>query len=48
MYSKLRMIMGSDSIAGYFLQALPIACLAEIIYLVICLCRAPKKRHTGS
>ncbi len=42
MYSKLRMIMGSGSIAGYFLQALPIACLAGIIYLVIRLCRAKK------
>lgn len=42
MYSKLRMIMGSDSIAGYFLQALPIACLAGIVYIVIRLCRARK------
>ena len=42
MYSKLRMIMGSDSITGYFLQALPIACLAGVIYIVIRLCRAKK------
>lgn len=42
MYSKLRMIMGSDSITGYFLQALPIACLAGMIYLAVRLCRAKK------
>lgn len=42
MYSKLRMIMGSDSITGYFLQALPIACLAGIIYIVIRLCCTKK------
>lgn len=42
MYSKLRMIMGSGSIVGYFLQALPIACLAGMIYLAVRLCRAKK------
>lgn len=42
MYSKLRMIMGSDSIVGYFLQALPIACIAGIVYLVLRLCRTKK------
>lgn len=42
MYSKLRMIMGSDSITGYFLQALPIACLAGMIFLAVRLCRAKK------
>lgn len=35
MFGKLRMIMGSGSVLGYFLQALPIACLAGIVYLVI-------------
>lgn len=42
MYSKLRMIMGSGSIVGYFLQALPIACLAGVIYIVIRLCCTKK------
>ena len=35
MFGNLRMIMGSGSVLGYFLQALPIACLAGIVYLVI-------------
>ena len=35
MLGKLRMLMGSGSILGYFLQALPVACLAGIIYSVM-------------
>lgn len=42
MYSKLRMIMGSGSIVGYFLQALPIACIAGVVYLVLRLRQAKK------
>lgn len=44
MFDKLRMLMGSGSVPGYFLQALPIACLAGIACLAI---RASvlKKRH---
>ena len=35
MFGKLRMLMGSGSVLGYFLQALPIACLAGILCLAI-------------
>ncbi len=35
MFGKLRMLMGSGSVLGYFLQTLPIACLAGIVYLAI-------------
>lgn len=43
MINRIKMIMGSGSIIGYFLQALPIACLVGIIYLVIRLIRLKKK-----
>lgn len=43
MFNKIRMIMGSGSIVGYFLQALPIACLVGLIYFVIRLIHLKKK-----
>ena len=43
MFGKLRMLMGSGSILGYFFQALPVACLAGIIYSAI-RCSLLKKR----
>ena len=35
MLGKLRTLMGSGSVLGYFLQALPIACLAGLLCLTI-------------
>lgn len=43
MLNRIKMIMGSGSIIGYFLQALPIACLVGVIYLVIRLIHLKKK-----
>ncbi len=46
MFGKLRMIMGSGSVLGYFLQALPIACLAGIVYMVIRAVMLRKRKAT--
>lgn len=35
MFGKLRMLMNSGSVLGYFLQAFPIACLAGIVCLLV-------------
>ncbi len=35
MFGKLRMLMNSGSVLGYFLQALPIACLAGLVCFLI-------------
>lgn len=35
MFGKLRMLMNSGSVLGYFLQALPIACLAGVVCFLI-------------
>ena len=45
MFEKLRMIMNSGSILGYFLQALPIALLAGAVYLVVRLCHLKGKKE---
>ena len=42
MYGQLRMIMGSGSVLGHFLQALPAACLAGLLYLLLAALRAKK------
>jgi len=44
MFGKLRMEMNSGSILGYFLQALPIACLAGVICLAVRLFLLKKKK----
>lgn len=46
MFGRIRIIMGSGSVLGYFLQALPIACLAGVIYLVVMLYILKKKKKT--
>lgn len=43
MFRKLRMLMGSGSVLGYFLQVFPIVCLAGIVYFVIRLVLLRKK-----
>ena len=45
MFGKLRMIMNSGSVMGYFLQALPVALLAGAVYLVVRLCLLKRRRE---
>ncbi len=35
MYNKIRMIMNSGNIWAYFLQALPIACVVGLVYIIV-------------
>ena len=43
MFGKIRGLMGSGSVLGYFLQVLPIACLAGICFLAIRICILKKR-----
>ena len=45
MFGKLRMIMNSGSVLGYFLQALPVALLAGAVYLVVRICHLKGKKE---
>lgn len=45
MFGKLRMIMNSGSVMGYFLQALPVALLAGAVYLLVRICHLKGKKE---
>ena len=45
MFGKLRMIMNSGSVMGYFLQTLPVALLAGAVYLLVRICHLKGKKE---
>ena len=45
MFGKLRMIMNSGSVLGYFLQVLPVALLVGAVYFVVRLCHLKHKKE---
>ena len=44
-YNKVRMIMNSSTVQGYFIQVVPITCLVGIVYAVLRLVRLKRKNR---